>query len=327
MLAPRSRPSLAAALAVAVLVVGGCSADDDEEASVPSGNADGEEAADVGAPSTSAAGGEELDANDEAGESGEGSGGAAVGDGGPTVPVVPVGLPVQAGRSIVATAELEVEVDDVEDAARRAADAAVVAGGFLAEQDAVASQRSATLVLRVPTERYDEVLDASVALGEVIAQRVDTADVTDQVIDLEARIASGQASVARVRDLLAESGDVIQLATVEGELARREAELESLLGQQRVLVDQVALATIRLSLSEPPVPAAEVAAAPEDRPGFGGGLEQGVEVFLIGAAVASAVAGFLLPFVPFVVIAAIAVVVLRRRSRRPAPPRTAPVGA
>ncbi|MBA2497895.1 MAG: DUF4349 domain-containing protein [Acidimicrobiia bacterium] len=313
---------------VAVLVVGGCSGDDDEEASSPFADTGGEASTDDNAGAPTGGGGEAEDlaeeASPESGESGAGTGGD---NGGPTVPVVPVGLPVQAGRSIIATAELEVEVDDVEDAARRAADAAVGAGGFLAEQDAIASQRSATLVLRVPTEGYDEVLDAAAALGEVLAQRVDTADVTDQVIDLEARIASGQASVARVRDLLAESGDVIQLATVEGELARREAELESLLGQQRVLADQVALATIRLSLTEPPVPAAEVAAEPEDRPGFGGGLERGVDVFLTGASVASAVAGFLVPFVPFVVLAAIAVVVLRRRPRRPAPPRPAPAGA
>ncbi len=321
MSAVRSRSSLTTALAVvAVLVVGGCSGGDNEEASSPFTET-GDDAASGGGDEAEVA----EEAPPEGGESDAGAG--AGGDVDSTVPVVPVGLPVQGGRSIVATAELDVEVVDVEDAARQAGDAAVVAGGFLAEQDAVASQRSATLVLRVPTERYDEVLDASAALGEVLAQRVDTADVTDQVIDLEARIASGQASVARVRDLLAESGDVIQLATVEGELARREAELESLLGQQRVLADQVALATIRLSLSEPPVPAAEVTAEPEDRPGFGGGLEQGVEVFLTGASVASAVAGFLLPFVPFLVLAAVAVVVLRRRSRRPAPPRPAPVGA
>ena len=108
-----------------------------------------------------------------------------------------------------------------------------------------------SLTLRVPTDQFQAAMGRIEALGEVLEQRVDTEDVTEQVVDLESRIASARVSVARVRELLEGSGDVVQLATVEGELARREADLESLLGRQRVLDDQVALATIRLDLREP----------------------------------------------------------------------------
>ena len=108
-----------------------------------------------------------------------------------------------------------------------------------------------TLTLRVPTDSFQEVLGELEALGKVLAQRIDTDDVTEQVVDLESRIASARRSVERVRELLDGSGDVVQLAAVERELAQREADLESLLGSQRVLDDQVALATIRLDLRQP----------------------------------------------------------------------------
>ena len=86
----------------------------------------------------------------------------------------------------------------------------------------------------------------------MLEQRIDTQDVTEEVVDLESRIAcGGGVSVGRVRELLEGSGDVAQLATVEGELARREARAQSLLGRPRVLDDQVAMATIRLDLREP----------------------------------------------------------------------------
>jgi Domain of unknown function (DUF4349) len=114
------------------------------------------------------------------------------------------------------------------------------------------------------------------------------------VVDLESRIASARTSVGRVRDLLDQSGDVVQLATVEGELARREADLETLLGRQRVLDDQVALATIHVELREP---AAVVEEEGDDPlPGFFGGLQGGWDGFLSAASVVVTGLGYALPF-------------------------------
>lgn len=229
---------------------------------------------------------------------------------------LPAGDPIQAGRSIIATAEVTIEVDDARTAAAEASDVAAATGGFLAQQEARPADGVVTLALRVPTEEFQAALGRLEALGEVLAQRVDTEDVTEQVVDLESRIASARVSVGRVRELLEGSGDVVQLATVEGELARREADLESLLGRQRVLDDQVALATIRLDLREP-----EATEEPEDEalPGFFGGLRRGWDGFLTAASVLVTGLGYSLPFL---VVAAIAGAVwLRvRRRRAGAPP-------
>ena len=130
-------------------------------------------------------------------------------------------------------------------------------------------------------------------------------------VDVESRIASLRASVVRVRGLLAQSGNVAQLALVEGELARREAELEALLGQQRVLRDQVDLATLTVHMSQDAAPSPS-----DDAPGFADGLRRGWVAAVDGGRITLAVAGFVLPFA--VPLALVALGVRRWQRRRPA---------
>jgi Domain of unknown function (DUF4349) len=148
-------------------------------------------------------------------------------------------------------------------------------------------------------------------LGDVAEQNVEARDVTAEVVDVESRIASLRASVVRVRGLLSQSGDVAQLALVEGELARREAELEALLGQQRVLRDQVDLATLTVHMTEDAAPSPS-----DDAPGFADGLRRGWVAAVDGGRIALAVLGFVLPFA--VPLALVAVGVRRWQHRRPA---------
>jgi hypothetical protein len=263
---PRSR---LAALALVAALLGACSSTSDDAASSDA-TAGGEEVA-------SPQGGETADSADSAG----GGGG------------IPAGVPLQTGRAIIATARIEVEVEDAVVSAREVVEVTSAAGGFLAQQEAHPADGVVSLTVRIPTVAFGEVLGRLEALGDVVAQTVDTEDVTEQVVDLESRIASARVSVARVRELLEGSGDVAQLATVEGELARREADLESLLGRQRVLDDQVALATIHLDLRAPGAVASD---DEEPLPGFFGGLGRGWDGFITASSVAVTALGYALPF-------------------------------
>lgn len=275
----------------------------------------------VGAVTACSTGDDDASATRDAQDSSEGGDDAASGSGGSEEAAadglgLPAGEPLQAGRSIIATAEVTLEVDDARAAASQANDVAAATGGFLAQQEARPADGVVTLTLRVPTEEFQGALGRLEALGEVLAQRVDTQDVTDQVVDLESRIASARVSVGRVRDLLEGSGDVVQLATVEGELARREAELESLLGRQRVLDDQVALATIRLDLRE-----AEAVEESDDTElaGFVGGLQGGWDGFVTAASVLVTGLGYALPFLVVLMVGGGLWLQARRARRRPAP--------
>lgn len=169
-----------------------------------------------------------------------------------------------AERSVIRTATLRVATDEVERTADEALGVVEAAGGFLASSTTdLAGDTSATLVYRVPPAAFGDVLAALGELGELERRDVGSQDVTEQVVDLEGRLAATRASVERLRGLIADAADVPQIVAVEGELARREAELESLTGQLRALRSQVDLATVTLELREP----SDVAVS-DDIPGF-----------------------------------------------------------
>lgn len=250
-----------------------------------------------------------------AGGSGGDGGEATVDAGGSVVPVASSAQLVSGGRSIIRTAELEVEVDGVQDASREAVAVAERAGGFLAhEETTLGDDPSAVLVLKVAPERFTAALDELASLGEVVAKQVGSDDVTEVVVDLEGRLAAATASVVRLRELLGAAGDVAQIVAVEAELARREGELESLAGQLRTLESQIDLATITLRLT----PGTASPSVSEDIPGFLAGLRTGWVAFVNVAGGAATVVGFALPFAAVASVVAVPVVWWHRRRAAPA---------
>lgn len=109
----------------------------------------------------------------------------------------------------------------------------------------------AYVVVTVPTAKYAAFLDEAVKLGRVLYQSENTDDVTQQHIDLQARLGNLQAEQARLRQLFAKAGNVRDMLAVESELARVQGDIESLQGQIAYLERQAARATVTLELTEP----------------------------------------------------------------------------
>jgi Domain of unknown function (DUF4349) len=209
------------------------------------------------------------------------------------VPGVPIG---GTGRQLVRTAQLTVEVGESVAATRQVRTTAAAAGGMVVEEQS--GDRGSWLVLRVPSDTLDRVIDDVAAIGRVTARTSQVTDSTAEVVDLDARVASQQASVARVRALLAQATSIGDVVAVEAELARREADLDSLTNQLAALRDQVAMSTLTVDLRMPPTPVVDDPRAA----GFSDGLAAGWRgLVALGTAVA-AVLGFLLPFLPVIAV-------------------------
>lgn len=217
-------------------------------------------------------------------------------------------------RDVVYTAEIDVRVGDVTAASTDAVAIARGAGGFLARESAdLEGDGESRLTLRVPGTAFDEVLEDLGGLGTVRDRRVEAVDVTDEVVDVEGRLATLHASADRLRTLLAEADSTADIVAVEGELAQREADIESLEGRLRVLEGQVGLATIEVALL-----ADRGVGVDDELPGFVDSLRSGGVAVVSALVVAAAVFGFLLPFVPFVAAGWFLYRwVGKRRSRRP----------
>ena len=100
-------------------------------------------------------------------------------------------------RSLVYTGSITVRADDVAATAERALVITTEVGGVVGgDRRNLDSDRSeAQLVLRVPADRFAATMDRLAKLGVEENRSVQTEDVTEAVIDLDARLASQQASV------------------------------------------------------------------------------------------------------------------------------------
>lgn len=225
--------------------------------------------------------------------------------------------PEQTGRKIISTATMTVKVEDVV-AAKDKANAKVLNdlhGQVFSEQTSVSNKSTSTVTYKVGPDDFDRALRELSLLGKLASEEIKTDDVTKQVVDLDARIQAAEASLGRVRDLVGRTNNVTELANMENEVQRRQADLESLRGQKKTLEDRADQATIVLTLTTddaPPPPAPVEAKA---LPGFFDGLSGGWNVFLDVMTVLGAVVGALLPFSWIMVLGLVIVWLTKRRIR------------
>ncbi|MFD9325983.1 DUF4349 domain-containing protein [Streptomyces sp. NPDC060065] len=242
----------------------------------------------------------------------------------------PTKAPDLSANRIIRTASLTVQVKDVPTALDEARTTTANAGGFVGDETTTRDEKGnerTRVVLRVPTERYDEVLADMEGTGKLLERTAKAQDVTDQVVDVESRIQTQRASVARIRELMDQATKLSDVVTLEGELSSRQADLESLLAQQASLKDRTSLATITLTLSETPVKQAEK----DDDPGFLDALTGGWNAFVTMLRWIAVAFGAILPFAVgaalLLVLWALWVRLLRSRfPRRPAPAAASPTG-
>ncbi|MFV0286474.1 MAG: DUF4349 domain-containing protein, partial [Demequina sp.] len=229
------------------------------------------------------------------------------------------GYAADTDRAVIITGSMFMTVDDPVAAATKAETIVRAAGGRVDARNEIAPSDydggSAWMTLRIPAGDLDGVVTNLRGLGTVDEYSTDSADVTNEVTDLEAQISTLKNSTERIEALLLEAEAIKDIITLENELDGRQAELESLEARQRGLNDQVAMSTIELSLTTEPV--VEVDDSPAS---FLDGLESGwngLVNFLAGALV---VVGVLLPWAVVAGVVAV-VVVLAVRARRKRHPR------
>lgn len=278
---------------LAALVAAGCGSSSDDSAT---GTSAGAPAAQPGDPNA---------AKDAAGGTGENAGTNAPAR-------APVELPPDE-RSIIYTGHISVEPANVNEAADAAIAAARTAGGVVGgdNRTSAGDRAEATVTLRVPSARFGDVMTSLGKLGKELNREVKTEDVTEQVVDVQSRVATAQASVERVRALLARATTLGEIVSLESEVAKREAELESLKARLNKLTSLTALSTITARFTRNgPVEEPKK----EDDSGFLAGFKGGWDSFTASLNVLLTVVGALLPWFIMLGVPVLVLVVLLRRA-------------
>lgn len=214
-------------------------------------------------------------------------------------------------EAVITTGSMSARVDDIDEAVARIRSFAAEQGGRIdGESLDTGKYPYAELTVRVPAARLGVLRDLVDDVGEVSSMNIEREDVATRVADVEARIDSLETSIRRLRAIIDESSTTRDLLDAEAQLTQRQADLEALQAQRRVLRDRTGLATMHVSL-HPTEGAKSV-----EPGGFRGGLTTGWNALVATTNAIVTAAGFVTPWlVPLGLLIAVALAV-RRRLRR-----------
>lgn len=157
-------------------------------------------------------------------------------------------------RKIIYEADITLQVRDFSAAETAISVRVRELGGYLADvtlHHGTAAQRSGRWVVRIPVARFDLFLAGISQLGTVESRSQTAQDVTEEYVDLEARIANKQRLEERVLALLADpQGAISDVIEVERELARVREEVERMEGRRRYLANRTELTTVTVMVRE-----------------------------------------------------------------------------
>jgi hypothetical protein len=159
-------------------------------------------------------------------------------------------------RALVRTGRIELEVTDFERTERNLTRLVESRDGFVSDtqqQQRRVGERTyliGEMTLRVPNERFAETFADVQEEGEVIQSSTSTEDVTEQLVDIEARLNNLRAQRDRLRGLYEDANDTDAVLQVERRLSEVQTEIERLEARKQALERRVAYSTITVEIRE-----------------------------------------------------------------------------
>ena len=165
-----------------------------------------------------------------------------------------------ADRKIIRNADITIEVSSTVDAQHQVTSIAESHGGFVATSEAKQregndpAQRTLDikLVVRVPSNQFGRAFDEIKKLaGNTPAEQVTSQDVTEDFIDLEARIKTQKALEVQFLEIMRQANKIADALEVQRQIAEVRTEIEKLEGRKRFLENRSSLSTINVNIQTP----------------------------------------------------------------------------
>ncbi|WP_415381831.1 DUF4349 domain-containing protein [Halosimplex sp. TS25] len=167
------------------------------------------------------------------------------------------GAAASVDRALIKTGTVRVEVGNYSAAEAAVESRAAELGGYVSSSEATLHRtdnetwRTGYVEVRVPSSNFTAMFESSRGQGTVLSADSNTKDVTDQLVDLNARLENLRAQRDRLRSLYESANTTEELLHVQERLSSVQGEIERLEAKKRSLRDQVAFSTLRVELREP----------------------------------------------------------------------------
>jgi hypothetical protein len=179
-------------------------------------------------------------------------------------------------RRVIRTAELWLEASEPDVTQRKVAALAESKGGFVLSSDTSrtrtddgAELTTVTVVFRVPSTLFDGTLESVRAFGTHVSnEKVTGQDVTEEYVDLEARIKAQHAVEDQYMAVLKDAKTIPDILAVQQKLGEARTEIERADGRRRFLENQTSLSTFTVHLAR------QIEAVEASGPGFGNSVKR-----------------------------------------------------
>lgn len=224
-------------------------------------------------------------------------------------------------RMIIKTGTLNIEVEKYDETENKVTEITKNLNGYVSNSSSslnASNKKQGTLVLKVPADKYDALISEVSKLGKVMSENINANDVTEQYIDLEARMKTQKELEQRLIKLLEEkTARLSDVVDVEQKLASVRQTIESIDGRMRYLRSQSSFSTLTLSIYEPSL------LITSSGGGFfyeiGQSIKKGLEGF---TEVLSGIITIVIALIPIIILILIILylvrVIIRRRKKVPA---------
>ncbi|MBT2717820.1 DUF4349 domain-containing protein [Bacillus sp. ISL-57] len=157
-------------------------------------------------------------------------------------------------RKVIHQAQLELKVKNLEKAQMKIENKAAEYGGYVVESNVYREDEElveGTITVRVPEAHFQDFLtDSEGEASEVVGRNVTGQDVTEQYVDLKARLKSKRAVEERLLAFMKDAEKTEDLLKISSDLAVVQEEIEQLTGQMKYLENQTSYSTVTITLSQ-----------------------------------------------------------------------------
>lgn len=143
---------------------------------------------------------------------------------------------------LIYTAQITMAVYQVQPGLAAVEQIAKDLGGYLSIRN------DTSITIRVPRAAFDEAIRRIGLTGDIVHKEITAEDVTDQYVDMEARLRNAKAMRDRLQDLL-QRAQVKEAIEIQAELGKVTEEIERLEGQLKLMKDKIAYSSIAVNFA------------------------------------------------------------------------------
>lgn len=157
---------------------------------------------------------------------------------------------VSVERKLIRNGQLEFKTNDVKKAKEEIEKISKELNGYISgeNENNYGDRLQYNQTIRVPADQFDNLIKRIEALADKVENKgINTQDVTEEFIDVEARLKTKRELEARYSEILKQAKTVADIIAIESQIANVRSEIESMTGRLNYLKNQVSFSTLNLS--------------------------------------------------------------------------------